>query len=69
MSKVFFILTFLLITSCTTSKKTSVKIPNQTKVDWFTKKSLKKYKKEFYKKDWTKRDTVFVPTLDTTIFK
>jgi hypothetical protein len=27
------------------------------------------YSKEFNNRDWTKRDTVFVPVLDTTVFK
>jgi hypothetical protein len=37
-------------------------------VKWYSKNSLKKYSKEFNRKDWTKRDTVFVPTLDTIKF-
>lgn len=53
---------------CTPIKKTQVKMPKQPTVKWYSKKSLKKYSKEFSQKDWTKKDTVFVPTLDTTLF-
>jgi hypothetical protein len=59
----------ILFSFCSPIKKTSVKIPRQPYVKWYTKKSLKNYSKEFSKKDWTKKDSVFVPILDTTLFK
>ena len=46
-----------------------VKMPKQSYVKWYSKNSLKKYSKEFNRRDWTKRDTVVVPVLDTTLFK
>jgi hypothetical protein len=66
---IYFIGVIFLICSCSSTRHSIVKIPKQSYVKWYSKKSLRKYSKEFYKKDWTKRDTVFVPVLDTTIFK
>ena len=69
MNKILLILSVFLIYSCTTIRNTSGKPPKQAYVKWYSKKSLRKYSKEFSKKDWTKKDTVIVPTLDTTLFK
>ena len=66
---IYFIGVIFLICSCSSTRHGILKMPKQSYVKWYSKKSLRKYSKEFYKKDWTKRDTVFVPVLDTTIFK
>jgi hypothetical protein len=65
---IYFILVIFLICSCSSTRHGIVKMPKQSYVKWYSKNSLKKYSKEFYRKDWTKRDTVFVPKLDTTKF-
>jgi hypothetical protein len=70
MSKtIYFIGIIFLICSCSSTRNGVVKMPKQPYVKWYSKKSLKKYSKEFNNRDWTKRDTVFVPVLDTTVFK
>ena len=65
---IYFIGVIFLICSCSSTRHGIVKIPKQSYVKWYSKNSLKKYSKEFNRKDWTKRDTVFVPTLDTIKF-
>jgi hypothetical protein len=70
MKKIFFIVLMSIgIVSCSSSKRTMVIMPKQSYVKWYSKNSLKKYSKEFNRRDWTKRDTVVVPVLDTTLFK
>lgn len=70
MKKILFIVLLSIgIVSCSSSKRTTVKMPKQSYVKWYSKNSLKKYSKEFNSRDWTKRDTVVVPVLDTTLFK
>lgn len=65
---IYLIGVILLMCSCSSTRNGVVKIPKQPYVKWYSKKSLKKYSKEFNSRDWTKRDTVFVPILDTTKF-
>jgi len=65
---ILFIVLLVGFTSCSSTRHGIVKMPKQSYVKWYSKNSLKKYSKEFYGKDWTKRDTVFVPILDTTKF-